>query len=186
MWITFAASRHGWPTCSILASFRRSGSPGAIGRLSGYKDHWEAAGGRLLRSIRAAPPGIPLWSTGNGVSGGVPLPARGWLDALGSSSAPELRMIPGPPPAINGKHVTTTVASRHGEIGSETPSRPTHARGKSGAPPGDPPSRPARACFPSPTFGAVPRKRNRPAPPCRRASGARRAAPSTVPDERDE
>ena len=41
------------------------------------------------------------------------MPAKGWLDALGSSSAPELRMIPGPPPAINGKHVTTTATSRH-------------------------------------------------------------------------
>ena len=64
------------------------------------------------------------------------MPARGWLDALGSSSAPELRMIPGPPPAINGKHMTTTVASRHAKIGVERPSTPHAHTGESGATPG--------------------------------------------------
>ena len=95
------------------ASARRSGSPGAIGRLSGVSKHQSAPPRRSCS-------GRPATAS----RGGVPLPARGWLDALGSSSAPELRMIPGPPPAINGKHMTTTATSRHAKIGVETPSRP--------------------------------------------------------------
>ena len=108
LWITFFHRAVGCSGHSQIvlpprrASARRSGSPGAIGRFSGVSKHQSAPPRRSCS-------GRPATAS----RGGVPLPARGWLDALGSSSAPELRMIPGPPPAINGKHVTTTATSRH-------------------------------------------------------------------------
>ena len=155
LWITFFHRAVGCSGHSQIAlpprraSARRSGSPGAIGRLSGVSKHQSAPPRRSCS-------GRPATAS----RGGVPLPARGWLDALGSSSAPELRMIPGPPPAINGKHMTTTATSRHAKSGVETPSRARAHTGESGR---DARGRVHDQPVPlslSPTFEAVPRKRS--------------------------
>ena len=122
---------------SGAAGTRRSPCRRDVPALAAQAAQERSAGSRGYPKHQSAPPrrscsGRPATAS----RGGVPLPARGWLDALGSSSAPELRMIPGPPPAINGKHMTTTVASRHAKSGVETPSRARAHTGESGATPG--------------------------------------------------
>ena len=79
-----------------------------------------------------------------------------------------------------GQHVTTKVGSAtDGEIGGRDTEPPTRTHGGNLARRQGPRSLPPQACCPSPTSGAVSRKRRYPAPPCRRSSGARRAAPPT-------